>query len=220
MAAEDCEEEIRSLQAGEERRGSCVSQSNGRCFDSIMEQFFTLGAAHARQQIQALQEEFIRRFEGPATPVHMTGREERGGEWEEEQAQRAASRQMGTKEPGGCNEGAPAGSAFDLARYQDANGESGGGGYFNTPGNGPYTREGSRTPRRQQQMHEDENLWKRKKREEFGNREKEETARRRTQEEGTMKPQIDTARRRTHEPSEQHSHPIIFEGRSHQVERW
>ena len=68
---------------------------------------------------------------------------------EEEQAQRAASRRVGPQEPGGRNEGAPAGSAFDPAWYQDANGESGGGGDFNTPGNGPKTREGSRTPRRQ-----------------------------------------------------------------------
>ena len=65
---------------------------------------------------------------------------------------------MGPQEPGGRNEGALAGSAFDLAGYQDANGESGGGGYFNTPGNGPKTRGGSRTPRRQQQQHVDEIL--------------------------------------------------------------
>ena len=76
MAADDLEEEIRSLQAGEERRGSCVSQSNGCCFDSVMEQLFTL-RRHARQQIQVLQEEIIRRFEVPATPVLMAGREER-----------------------------------------------------------------------------------------------------------------------------------------------
>ena len=58
MAAEDLEEELRGLQAGEERRGSC----NGCCFDAVMEQLFALGATHARQQIQALQEEFVRRF--------------------------------------------------------------------------------------------------------------------------------------------------------------
>ena len=76
MAADDLEEEIRVLQAGEERRGSCASQSNGCCFDSLLEHLFTLGAAHARQQIHALQEEFSRRFDVLATSVHMAGREE------------------------------------------------------------------------------------------------------------------------------------------------
>ena len=76
MAADDLEEEIRVLQAGEERRGICASQSNGCCFDSLLEHLFTLGAAHARQQIHALQEEFRRRFDVLGTPVHMAGREE------------------------------------------------------------------------------------------------------------------------------------------------
>ena len=50
MAADDLEAEIRVLQAGEERRGRCASQSKG-CFDSVMEHLFTFGAAHARQQV-------------------------------------------------------------------------------------------------------------------------------------------------------------------------
>ena len=41
MAANVLEVEIRGWQAGEERRGSCASQSNGCCFDSVMEQPFT-----------------------------------------------------------------------------------------------------------------------------------------------------------------------------------
>ena len=82
----------------------------------------------ARQQIQAMQEEFIRRCEIPTTPAHMPGEEQRGGEWEEEQAQREASRhsQMGPPAPGGRTESFPAGSVFDPARFQDANGESSG----------------------------------------------------------------------------------------------
>ena len=47
-----------------------------------MEQLFVLGAAHAKTADPTLQEEFIRRFKVPATPVHMAGREERRGEWE------------------------------------------------------------------------------------------------------------------------------------------
>ena len=54
------------------------------CFDSVMEQLFTLGAAHARQQIQSRQEEF-NRIRSSATLVHMAGREERGEEVEERQ---------------------------------------------------------------------------------------------------------------------------------------
>ena len=45
------------------------------------------GAAHARQQIHALQEEFNRRREVPATPVHMARREERGEEFEGQSSQ-------------------------------------------------------------------------------------------------------------------------------------
>ena len=146
MAGDDLEEKIRDLQAGEERRGSCASHSNGCCFDCVLEQLFTWGAAHARQQIQALQEESNRRFEVPATPVHMAGREERGEEVGEEQAQRAAIPHVALPAPGGRNEGFLAGSVFDPARYQDANGESGGGGDFNSPRNGPKIRKGSRTP--------------------------------------------------------------------------
>ena len=48
-----------------------------------------------------------------------------------------SSRQMGPQAPGGRNEGFSAGSAFDPARHQDANGDRGCGGYFNTPRSGP-----------------------------------------------------------------------------------
>ena len=61
-------------------------------------------AAVRRQQIQAPQEESIRRFEVPATPLCTWQEEERGGEWEEEQAERAAGRQMGPPAPGGRKE--------------------------------------------------------------------------------------------------------------------
>ena len=52
---------------------------------------------------------------------------------EEEQAQSAANRQMGPPAPCGRNEGFPAGSVFDPARFQDANGESVGAGNFISP---------------------------------------------------------------------------------------
>ena len=43
--ANNVDEEIQALQAGEERRGSCASQSNGCCFDpATVEHFLTLEA--------------------------------------------------------------------------------------------------------------------------------------------------------------------------------
>ena len=92
MAAEDLEEELRGLQV-EEGRGSCASQSNGCCLDAVVKQLFTGAATHARQQFQALQEDFFKRFKAPTALAQMPGGEERGGEWEEEQPPRAASRQ-------------------------------------------------------------------------------------------------------------------------------
>ena len=64
----------------------------------MVEQLFTLGVAQAWKQIQALQEEFNKRFDGlhqaPAAPVHTSGGEG-GEENEEEQEKRATGRQMG-----------------------------------------------------------------------------------------------------------------------------
>ena len=110
-AEEDLDEVIRVVQAGEDRRGSCASQSNG-CGTVVVEQLFTLGAAQALQPIQALQEEFNRRFDGlhqvPATLLHVSGSEEGGEENDEEQ--QAATRQMNQPAPGGRNQGFLAGS--------------------------------------------------------------------------------------------------------------
>ena len=115
-ATDDLHDDIKILQAGEERRGSCASQSNGCCFDPAMVvQVFACGTIHAEHYIKAMQEEFIRIFEAPAAPEHMAGGEDRG-EWEDKQA------------ASGRYESASVGLAVDLARHQDANGGSGGGG--------------------------------------------------------------------------------------------
>ena len=75
--ADDLDDEMQILQAGEEGRGSCASQSNGSCFDPAMvEQVFACGAAHTEHFIQAIQEEFNRRFKSPAAPEQMAGGEE------------------------------------------------------------------------------------------------------------------------------------------------
>ena len=53
---------------------------------------------------------------------------------------RGASEKSSPPAPGGRNEGFPAGSVFDLARFQFANGASGGAGNSNPPRTGPYNR--------------------------------------------------------------------------------
>ena len=117
----------------------------------LAEQVFDCGAVHAEHYIQAMQEEFIRRFKALADPEQMAGGEERGNleEWEEEQTQtqRAAS---------GRDAGAAVGFAVDLVRHQDAHGESGGGGNLNTPRNGLYVRQTSRSPRGRRNKMEEE----------------------------------------------------------------
>ena len=96
-------------------------------------------------------------------------------------AQRAASRQMGPQARGGRNEGVPAGSAFDPARYQvqmvKAVEEE-----ISTSQEMDRIIEKVLVPPRRQQQHTQENehfVKENGKREEIGKRE-EETARRRT----------------------------------------
>ena len=106
--ADDLEDEIQILQAGEERRGSCASQSNG-CFfyPAVVEQVFASGAAHAENDVRAMQEEFFRRFKAPAALEQLAGGEEKEeweGDWDDEQA------------ASGRYEGATVGSAVDPAR--------------------------------------------------------------------------------------------------------
>ena len=91
--ADILEEEIQPLQAGEQRRASCASQSNGYCFDPAMvpwqmEQVFACGAAQTQHFIQVMQEEFYRRFKAAAAPEQMAGgeKEEWEGDWDKEKA--------------------------------------------------------------------------------------------------------------------------------------
>ena len=52
LAEAELDGEIRNVQAGEERRGSCAYQPNGCCFDPAVEEHsFTMGAAQAWQQL-------------------------------------------------------------------------------------------------------------------------------------------------------------------------
>ena len=142
-AEADPDEEIRVLQAGDERRNSCASQTNGCCSDpAVMDQFITMGAGQARQQKAFIHGEVLRVYGGqhqqqqaPATPVHTMGGGEGREEMEEERRERAASRQscdLGPPAPGGHNSGFPAGSVFDPAWFPKVAGE-GDEGEFNSP---------------------------------------------------------------------------------------
>ena len=73
VAEAELDEEIRGLQAGEERRDSSASQLSGCCMDPTF--FLTSGADLARQQIMFLQNEFEKTYgaqhrPAPVTPVH------------------------------------------------------------------------------------------------------------------------------------------------------
>ena len=72
--ADNLEEEIQALQAGEERRGSCVSQSNGCCFNpaTVQQQHrlieksagFSVGNIRRCQQLQSMWQEEKRKKSG------------------------------------------------------------------------------------------------------------------------------------------------------------
>ena len=111
MAEVELDEEVRGLHAGDERRGSSASQSNGCCFDSAMvELLVTMGAAQRWQHLSSLQGKLSRAYgvqhqPVPATPVHVPKVGGGGDENEEEQRRRAARRQLGPPAPRGRNEG-------------------------------------------------------------------------------------------------------------------
>ena len=68
-AAAELGDELQNLQASEKRRGSSASQSNGYCFEpATLEQFPTMGAAQAMQQLACLQAEVSRVFGGQHRP--------------------------------------------------------------------------------------------------------------------------------------------------------
>ena len=53
LAELELDEEIRNLQAGGERRGSCAAQSNGCCFDpaAVLELYISTGATQAWERL-------------------------------------------------------------------------------------------------------------------------------------------------------------------------
>ena len=110
--------EIRSLQAGYERIGSDASQSNECCMDpAFLHGFLTSGADIVRQQMAILQSEFgkthgMQHQPAPVTPVHVS---DEGGEENEEDQRKSASRDNGQLFSGGHNERFLVGSVFDAS---------------------------------------------------------------------------------------------------------
>ena len=61
------------LQAGEGRRGSDASESNGCCFDAaIVQQLVSMGAWQAMQHLSALHGEISESYEVPCQPARAT----------------------------------------------------------------------------------------------------------------------------------------------------
>ena len=85
---------LQGLQAGEERRGSNGSRAVDCCMETMVEQFFAMGADQARTRFDAMCQ--------PGTGGRRNG--------EDDQEQDKASQQLASSASGGCNEGTPVSS--------------------------------------------------------------------------------------------------------------
>ena len=137
MAADDLEAEVKDLQAGEERRGSCASQSNGCCFDQPWWSRSSLLGQRDRNSPSKpckknVSKDFTRQVE---EREEENGKRSKRKEWPANKWVHKSRMVLGTR--------------LQMVR----------GGDLNTPRNGPKIRESSRSPRRQQQqMQDDESL--------------------------------------------------------------
>ena len=110
MAEAELDEEIRGLQAGDGRRGSNASQSNGCGMDpTFLHSFFTSGADLARQQLMFPKSE-CGKTHGAQHQQAMSPQEKEEKKMRRKR-RRAMSRQMG--KPACRNEWFPTGSVFD-----------------------------------------------------------------------------------------------------------
>ena len=75
MADAEMAAELQGLQAGEERRGSNASQAVDCCMETMVEQFFAMGADQARSEFDAMCL-FLKKFEAYAPHAQMPGKEE------------------------------------------------------------------------------------------------------------------------------------------------
>ena len=129
----DMSAELQGLQAGEERRGSNASQAVDCCVETMVEQFFAMGADQARCKFDAMCEVFFEKFEAYNPSAQMPGKGGGRRNSEDEQEQGKASQQLALSASGGLNEGTPAsGLELDLPRVRGALGECGGAGKSGT----------------------------------------------------------------------------------------
>ena len=122
MADAEMAAELQSLQAGEERSGSNVSQTGDCCLEEMFQRVVLLGTDGVEVLFQRVRREI------GAAQGQMPGREGRkNSEYEQEQGR--ISQQLVLPAPRGINEGTPASSLeLDLPRVRGALGECGGAG--------------------------------------------------------------------------------------------
>ena len=143
-AASEVEEEIRILQAREERRGSCASQSNGWCFDPAIVEYFSRWEQHrlcsSSPSLMEKSAEYMAVNIGQSQPLRSERQEQKRREfWEEDwDDERTAN---------GWYESAAFGSAVDPGEGSDAVGGSLVRGNTRTPRNGTRTLDSSRSQR-------------------------------------------------------------------------
>ena len=117
---------LQGLQAGEERRGSNASQAVDFRTETMVEEFFAMGADQARSKFDAVCQVFFKKVEAETPSAQMPGKEGGRRNSEDEQEQDKASQQLALSASGGCNEGTPAGSLELDPRVRSALGECGG----------------------------------------------------------------------------------------------
>ena len=83
------------LQAGEERKGSIASQAEDCCMETMVEQYFAMGADQARCKFEAMCQVSFKKFEACAPPAQMPGKGGGRRNSEDEQEQDKASQQLG-----------------------------------------------------------------------------------------------------------------------------
>ena len=95
--------------------------------ETMVEQFFALGADQARSKFEAMCQVSFKKFEACAPPAQMPGKGGGRRNSEDEQEQDKASQQFALSASSGSNEGTPASSSeLDLPRLRGALGECGG----------------------------------------------------------------------------------------------
>ena len=149
MADAETAAELLGLQAGEERRGSHASHTVDCCMETVVEQFFSMGADQARSKFDTMCQVFLKKLEENAPHAQMPGKGGRRNS-EDRRTRARKSQQLALSASSGCNEGTPASSLeLDLPRVRGALSECGGAGKSGTATdvrNRPLSNSPSRRP--------------------------------------------------------------------------